>query len=303
MRIYNMRNFAAAFKYIFCKKMIVANTRAQLSSALASRNGASIGFVPTMGALHQGHISLIQEARKHCGTVVASIFVNPIQFNDKSDYEAYPVQMDADFRMLQEAGCNIVFAPSKEEIYPSEPNEKYSFGPMEDVMEGKCRPGHFNGVAVVVNRLFGCVNPDKAFFGEKDFQQLAIIKELVLQTKAAIEIVPCPTVREPDGLAMSSRNQRLQPDQRKSSLRISEALDMAVKGTLGHTVAEIEKAACLHISADPELSLEYFQIVDKASLQPLEPASNPCGAIACTAVFAGKIRLIDNMSFPHQWQN
>jgi pantoate--beta-alanine ligase len=277
--------------------MVVVEKIADLRQLVAShrQSGKRIGFVPTMGALHAGHLSLIDTARKHSDIVVASVFVNPIQFNDPKDFAAYPITTEADKALLRGQGCDIVFMPSKEEMYPDAPTEHYDFGQMERVMEGACRPGHFNGVAVIVKRLFDMVQPDKAFFGQKDFQQLAIIKALVAKLQLPVEIISCATVREIDGLAMSSRNMRLSQAERTSALRISQALRKAVAGDFSADPVLIQEKALSFLSEDSNLRPEYFEIVDADTLMPV--AGTLRNAVACTAVFDGPVRLIDNMYF------
>lgn len=277
--------------------MVVVEKIAELRQLVAQhrQDGKRIGFVPTMGALHAGHLSLIDAARKQTDIVVASVFVNPIQFNDPKDFEAYPITAEEDKSMLRGQGCDIVFMPTKEEMYPDAPTEHYDFGLMERVMEGACRPGHFNGVAIIVRRLFDMVQPDKAFFGQKDFQQLAIIKELVKKLQLPIEIVSCATVREADGLAMSSRNMRLSPAERISALRISQALRKAVAGEFSTDPLIIQEKAMKYLSEDTNLRPEYFEIVNADTLMPVVGTLR--NAVACTAVFDGSVRLIDNMFF------
>jgi pantoate--beta-alanine ligase len=198
----------------------------KLQNILTDRReeGLSIGFVPTMGALHPGHLSLVEKAGQETGVVVVSIFVNPTQFNDKGDLERYPRDLQRDVDLLTPTSCQLIFAPETDEIYPEPDTRQFNFGALEQVMEGKFRPGHFNGVAQVVSRLFDIVQPDKAFFGLKDFQQLAVINEMVRKLNLPVEIVPCPIVREADGLAMSSRNMLLSSDQRKNAAHISSTL-------------------------------------------------------------------------------
>lgn len=270
-------------------RQLIAHSRA---------DGKRIGFVPTMGALHPGHLSLIDAARASVDIVVASVFVNPVQFNDPKDFDAYPVTAEQDIELLRNQGCDIVFMPSKEEMYPDAPSEQYDFGQMERVMEGACRPGHFNGVAIIVKRLFDMVEPDKAFFGQKDFQQLAIIKELVSRNNIPVEIVACPTIREQDGLAMSSRNMRLSSEQRASAVRISVALRKAVEGDFSQDPAVIKQMALSFLAEDSNLQTEYFELVDAATLMPVNGSLS--NAVACTAVFDGDVRLIDNMYFNPQ---
>ena len=268
----------------------------------------SIGFVPTMGALHRGHISLIEQSVIQNEITIASIFVNPTQFNNPDDLKHYPRTMEADCAMLQEAGCNIVFTPKELDIYPQGSAKKFDgdFGYLEQVMEGKFRPGHFNGVALVVKRLFEIVTPNRAYFGEKDFQQLAIIKKMVkvYMTDANIEIIPCPIIRESDGLAMSSRNMLLTNDQRKNVALISQTLFAAKKLTTQYSVSELKKWVIEQINNNPFLKVEYFDIVDNLELQPIELWTDNKIKVGCVAVVVssgdggGKtIRLIDNIVF------
>ncbi len=269
--------------------------RAELDKCRAE--GKSIGLVPTMGALHSGHASLVERAVAENDIVVVSVFVNPTQFNDKNDLKNYPRTLDADCALLLEVGASIVFAPSVEEMYPTPDTREFSFAPLDTVMEGACRPGHFNGVAQIVSKLFYAVEPDKAYFGEKDFQQLAIIREMVRRLELKLEIVGCPIVREPDGLAMSSRNTLLSPQERKRALTISSALfaslDFAKSNSLAATKALVEGI----IMGTEGLELEYFQIVDGNTLQPINEWSDSDYAVGCIALFCGKIRLIDNIKY------
>ncbi len=280
--------------------MVVVEKITELRQLVASyrQNGKSIGFVPTMGALHDGHLSLVDAAKSSTDVVIASVFVNPIQFNDPKDFAAYPITTETDKGLLLNQGCDIVFMPSKDEMYPGAPAEHYDFGQMERVMEGACRPGHFNGVAIIVKRLFDMVQPDKAFFGQKDFQQLAIIKALVAQLNLPVQIISCPTVSEIDGLAMSSRNMRLNQEQRASAVRISQALTKAIRGEFSRDPLIIKQKALEFLSEDTNLRPEYFEIVDAESLMTtVETLHN---SVACTAVFNGNVRLIDNMYFDLQ---
>ncbi len=277
--------------------MKLVKTISALQTALESERlkGLKTGFVPTMGALHEGHLSLVQKAGKENDLVVVSIFVNPTQFNDKADLERYPRNLEADTKKLSALKCDYVFAPSPEEVYPEPDTRKFNFGNLESVMEGKFRPGHFNGVAQVVSRLFDIVKPDRAYFGMKDFQQLAIIKEMVRQLNSPVEIVPVEIMREENGLAMSSRNMLLEPGYRKEAPEIYQALlkikelkkDNSVEGVTNIVKSEIEKN---HL-----LKVEYLEIVDQENLLPVQSWDEPTAKIACAAVFAGKIRLIDNI--------
>ena len=258
--------------------------------------GRSVGLVPTMGALHAGHISLVKRCRAENDIVVTSVFVNPTQFNDPADLEKYPRTLDHDVAMLREAGCDAVFAPSVEEMYPQQDTRQFHFGPLEQVMEGVRRPGHFNGVAQIVTKLFDIVCPDRAYFGEKDFQQLAIIRQMVKDQHYPIQIVPCPIVREADGLAMSSRNTLLSADQRREVPLIAQTLfasrDMASK----MTVRELRDWVIGRINASPAMQVEYFEIVDRDTLQPVgDWTARPLQG--CIAVQVGTIRLIDNIAY------
>ena len=261
------------------------------------QEGLSIGFVPTMGALHTGHLSLVEKAGQQSGFVVVSIFVNPTQFNDKSDLERYPRDLQKDVNLLEPTSCQLIFAPEANEIYPEPDTRQFNFGNLEQVMEGKFRPGHFNGVAQVVSRLFEIVRPDKAFFGLKDFQQLAIINEMVRKLELPVEIVACPIVRETDGLAMSSRNMLLSNEQRMNAVLISATLFEAANNTGELNVEELTNWVINRINENEYLNTEYFEIVDSMTLQPVKSWNDPCRKVACIAVQCGKIRLIDNIEF------
>lgn len=279
--------------------MKVIRTIGELKNELNScrENGKSIGLVPTMGALHAGHASLVERSVKENDVTVVSIFVNPTQFNDKNDLMNYPRDLDADCCLLEKVGAAIAFAPEVEEMYPEPDTRSFSFSPLDEVMEGPFRPGHFNGVAQIVSKLFYAVEPDRAYFGEKDFQQLAIICEMVRQLELKIEIVGCPIVREEDGLAMSSRNMLLTAEGRTRALTISRtlfaSLDYAKEHTLQQTKAFVEEA----INATEGFRLEYYQIVDGRTLQPVEQWSDSDYIVGCIALFCGKIRLIDNIKY------
>ncbi len=263
-----------------------------------NKTGKSIGFVPTMGALHAGHISLIKQAVSENDFCVVSIFVNPTQFNNKKDLEKYPRNIDKDCLLLNAAGCDLVFCPSAEEMYSKEEIEstfKFDFAGLDKVMEGKFRQGHFNGVVQVVSKLFSLVMPDKAYFGEKDFQQLAIIHHLVKSANMKISIIDCPIVREADGLAMSSRNERLNAEERKNATGISAILMESRTFATKLLPEQITEWVIKKINEAPGLQLEYFEIVDVKSLQKVTDWSNP--SIGCIAVFCGDIRLIDNIRY------
>lgn len=276
--------------------MNLARTKKELQEQLnKSRNHGSVGFVPTMGALHAGHLSLVEKAMDENKTVVVSIFVNPTQFNDPGDLKRYPRNLEADLKLLEPTGCHFVFAPAPEEIYPEPDTRQFDFGELETVMEGKHRPGHFNGVAQVVSKLFDIVQPDKAYFGLKDFQQLAVINKMVEQLKLPVEIVPCPIVREKNGLAMSSRNELLTAEERENASHIYKTLAEAKNQAGQKSVKELRKWMVDEINNNPFLTVEYIEIVDDKNLQPVEGWSDNKTKVACAAVFCGKVRLIDNM--------
>lgn len=276
--------------------MVLVKTIKELQEFLEEfRGNGSIGFVPTMGALHKGHLSLVEKAAVENSVVVVSIFVNPTQFNDLNDLKRYPRNLEADMKLLEPTGCDLVFAPEPEEIYPEPDTRKFDFGNLEKVMEGKHRPGHFNGVAQVVSKLFKMVNPDKAYFGLKDFQQLAIIQKMVNMLEMPVEIVPCPIVREESGLAMSSRNELLSAEERQNAALIFQTLKKAKNLAGAISVRELENEVIKTINKNPFLNVEYFEIVDFENLQPVESWQAEGKKIACIAVFCGKVRLIDNI--------
>lgn len=257
-----------------------------------------IGFVPTMGALHQGHLELVARALEENDRVVCSIFVNPIQFNNPNDLKKYPRTFEQDAALLEAMGCHVLFYPSTSEMYPEPETRVYDFGLLDKVMEGRYRQGHFNGVAIVVKKLFDIVMPHRAYFGEKDFQQLAIIKALVKMEQTDIEIVPCAIVREPDGLAMSSRNVRLNADQRIHAPLIYQTLLKARQMyTTSSSLEEVKKEVEKVVEQNPFMELEYFEISDTESLAPIRMPKPPKPVVACIAVNMGEVRLIDNMIF------
>lgn len=262
-----------------------------------SDHGGSVGFVPTMGALHQGHISLIKRARAENEVVVCSIFVNPIQFNNPDDLKKYPRTLDADLSLLESAGCDVVFVPDEDEMYPEAVTEKFNFGHLDKVMEGKFRPGHFDGVAVVVNRLFNMVAPTRAYFGLKDFQQVAIVKAMMKQTGSPVRLIACDIVREPDGLAMSSRNQRLSADARKKASFIYQQLTYGKSLVHTKSPAQITERVFERFQEHPEFELEYFEIVDSETLLPVTDFHRGTQAVACIAVWLDQVRLIDNLVY------
>lgn len=259
--------------------------------------GKTIGLVPTMGALHAGHASLVRRAVAENDVVVVSDFVNPTQFNDKNDLLKYPRTLEADCALLEACGVAFVFAPSVEEMYPEPDTRQFSYAPLDTVMEGKYRPGHFNGVCQVVSKLFLIVEPTRAYFGEKDFQQLAIIREMVRRYPFPIEIVGCPIVREADGLALSSRNTRLSAEQRMQAVQISQTLFASVDYSKTHSVGETRAYVESRIARAEGLRLEYFEIVDGNTLQTVNEWDESTYIVGCITVFCGDVRLIDNIRY------
>lgn len=279
--------------------MEIVHTIKDLQAALAAlrAQGKTVGLVPTMGALHAGHASLVKRCVAENDAAVVSVFVNPAQFNDKNDLAKYPRTLDADCRLLEQCGAAFAFAPSVEEMYPEPDTRQFSYAPLDTVMEGKYRPGHFNGVCQIVSKLFEAVKPDRAYFGEKDFQQLAIIREMVRQLKFPLQIVGCPIVREEDGLALSSRNARLSAEERQQALKISQTLFASRDYAKSHTVAETQKFVEDAIEAAPGLRLEYFELVDGNTLQKIANWEDTSYAVGCITVFCGEVRLIDNIKY------
>ena len=265
---------------------------------LAREAGKSVGFVPTMGALHEGHLSLIAASKAQNDITVCSIFVNPIQFNNPDDLARYPRTLEADCAILAPAGCDVVFAPTAEEMYPEKPVLKFDFGDLERVMEGKFRPGHFNGVGIVVSKLFNIVQPDRTYFGQKDLQQVAVVRRMMIDLGFQIEFYPCPTLRESDELAMSSRNRNLTPDERPKAAHIYKALNLAKENLLaGKPIKEVMQMIEKFFEQEPAFRLEYFEIVNAHTLQPVDTLQ-PVGQNAlCVAAHLGKVRLIDNFVF------
>ena len=260
-------------------------------------NGGTVGFVPTMGALHSGHISLVKEAGKQSDFVVVSIFVNPTQFNDPNDLQKYPRTLEKDMERLEPTPCQLIFAPDVDTMYPEPDTRQFNFGKLETVMEGKFRPGHFNGVAQVVSKLFDMVEPDKAFFGLKDFQQLVIIKSMVKQLNLPVQIIPCPIIREENGLAMSSRNERLTKEQRENATHIFKTLTSAKNKVAKMSVEELKSWVVDEIDKNEYLETEYFDIVDDVNLNSVSDWTQNENIVACIAVFCGEVRLIDNLVF------
>jgi pantoate--beta-alanine ligase len=273
----------------------ISETRAEVLKV--RKSGKTIGFVPTMGALHQGHISLQQRARNENDFTVCSIFVNPIQFNNPEDLEKYPRTEEEDLRKLRDSGCDLVFMPAAQEMYPEKNTVKYEFDHLDKVMEGEFRPGHFNGVAVVVKKLFDIIQPHNAYFGEKDFQQLAIIKALVKMIRIPVEIIPCPTLREPSGLAMSSRNERLSPEDRETASVIYKTMCQAKNKVPAMAPAEIEAWVKQEIIAANGMRMEYFNLVDAETLLPVQEWKAGQAVRGCLAAYIGGVRLIDNILF------
>ncbi len=273
----------------------IKDLQAELSVLKAQ--GKKVGLVPTMGALHAGHASLVKRSVNENEVTVVSVFVNPTQFNDKNDLVKYPRTLDADCKLLEACGATYAFAPSVEEMYPEPDTRQFSYAPLDTVMEGAFRPGHFNGVCQIVSKLFEAVKPHRAYFGEKDFQQLAIIREMVRQMQFDLEIVGCPIVREEDGLALSSRNARLSAEERENALKISQTLFKSRTFAATHTVGETLKFVEDAIAAVPGLRLEYFEIVDGNTLQKIGDWNETSYAVGCITVFCGEVRLIDNIKY------
>ncbi len=281
-------------------KMIIVQSISKLNAEIEALKSLekTIGFVPTMGALHQGHIELVSRSVQENDCCVVSIFVNPTQFNNPVDLEKYPRDLNRDVELLEKAGCKIIFVPDASEIYDSkELNHpfEFDFGGLDKVMEGQFRPGHFNGVVQIVSKLFKLVQPDKAYFGEKDFQQLSIIHRMVDVLNFQVEIIDCPIVREESGLAMSSRNERLTATQRKKAVEISKVLFESRNFVPKMSPKDLENWVMDNINAVAELKVEYFNIVDTTTLQTIEKWTMP--AVGCVAVFCGEVRLIDNIRY------
>lgn len=279
--------------------MKIVNSIENLKAYLAEekRDSKTIGFVPTMGALHNGHLSLVRRCVNDNDVCVVSVFVNPTQFNDKRDLDTYPRTLEADCALLESAGCDYVFAPSVEEMYPEPDTRVFDFGTVSSVMEGAKRPGHFNGVAQVVSKLFYIVEPDNAYFGEKDFQQIAVIRAMVRQLQIPVAINACPIVREEDGLALSSRNTRLTPEQREKAPLIARTLKESVALAEGKSVSEVIKYVVDTINSDPVMEVEYYEIVDGNTLESINDWSETDYPVGCVTVYCGEVRLIDNIKY------
>ncbi|MDY5387798.1 MAG: pantoate--beta-alanine ligase [Muribaculaceae bacterium] len=283
--------------------MLIIRTVAELGEYVSNerKNGRSIGLVPTMGALHAGHISLVTKAVSENDIVLVSLFVNPTQFNNPTDLATYPRKEEDDFALLREAGASAVFAPSVEEIYPGgvEGRERHEFelGTTATVMEGKYRPGHFQGVAEIVSKLFRMATPTRAYFGEKDFQQIAVIRNMVASEGIDVEIVACPIKRADDGLALSSRNALLTPEQRAIAPEIYRSLKASLDYAKEHSVQATHDMVVESINAQPELDVEYYEIVDGRTLLPVAEWEESDSVVGCITVYCGKIRLIDNIRY------
>lgn len=283
--------------------MIIIRTAAELEAYTGRelQNGHSIGFVPTMGALHEGHLSLVEKAVQGNDVTVVSVFVNPTQFNNPTDLATYPRDEEADIRLLAQAGVDVVFMPTVEEIYPGglegRERHEYALGTAAEVMEGKFRPGHFQGVAEVVARLFALVRPTRAYFGEKDFQQIAVIRNMVESEGIKVDIIACPIKRADDGLALSSRNALLSPEQRAVAPEIRKALVDSLEYARNHSVQATHDTVVEQIDAVPGLETEYFEIVDARTLLPITEWDEAPEVVGCITVYCGKVRLIDNILY------
>lgn len=279
--------------------MRVAKTISELKSLISGykQENKTVGLVPTMGALHAGHKSLVDRARKENDIVVVSVFVNPTQFNNKQDLATYPRTEERDCALLEAAGCDVVFMPAVEEVYPEPDNRQFDLGAVAEVMEGAHRPGHFNGVAQIVSKLFSFVEPDRAYFGEKDFQQIAVIRKMVQLEGFKLQIVACPIKREDDGLALSSRNVRLTAEQRQLAPNIYRVLKESCNFAKSHTVAETEKFVVDSLNALPQMEVEYYSIVDALTMQPVSDWADADSITGCITVYCGEVRLIDNIAY------
>lgn len=283
---------------------LIKTTQGVRNKVTALRSeGKTIGLVPTMGALHEGHLSLVKKCIADNDVCIVSIFVNPTQFNNKEDLKKYPRNLERDCEYLKSVGVGVIFAPSVDEVYPEPDTRQFDFGQLDKVMEGEHRPGHFNGVAQVVSRLFDIVKPDRAYFGEKDFQQLAIIREMVKQLKLDINIVPMPIVREVSGLALSSRNERLTATQKEVAVNISKVLAESKEWMKNSSVEEVIKAVTTTLDSFTELKVEYYEIVDGYTLQSVADWKDSDYIVGCIAIFCGEVRLIDNIIYKADSQN
>ena len=282
--------------------MLIIRTILELKELLDIQRslGRSTGFVPTMGALHEGHISLVKQCKREMETCIVSIFVNPTQFNEKKDLRTYPRTLKKDCRLLEYAGCDYVFAPSEKEMYPEPDTRIFNLGRVAEVMEGSSRPGHFNGVAQIVSKLFDLIQPDYAYFGEKDYQQIAVIMTMVKQLKMRVKLITCPVVREDDGLAMSSRNVRLTPEQRKFAPSIARTLKESLTFVPSKSVRDVEDWVIKTLNNTPYLRVDYFSIVTGPTLRKVKVWNYGKTPVGCIAVFCGDVRLIDNIKYDYK---
>lgn len=279
--------------------MKVVNTKKELRKLLDADRaaGKTVGLVPTMGALHDGHLSLIERARKDNDVVVVSVFVNPTQFNNPEDLRTYPRTIEADCEKMNTAGVDYAFVPDVEEMYPEPDTRVFDLGSVAEVMEGAMRPGHFNGVAQIVSKLFDIVKPDRSYFGEKDFQQIAVIRRMAELEGFDLDIIACPIKREADGLALSSRNVRLTEEQREVAPLIHKTLESSKEWAADHSVDETIRYVTEEINSFPHMQVEYYQIVDGNTMQPISQWSDTDYAVGCITVYCGDVRLIDNIKY------
>lgn len=279
--------------------MKILNTVAEVQDFITTcrKENKTVGYVPTMGALHSGHISLVKQALNTCDICIVTVFVNPTQFNDPKDLETYPRDFESDAKKLEEAGAHAVFYPSVKEVYPTEDKRYFNVGAVAEVMEGSYRPGHFNGVMQVVSRFFDIIKPDKAFFGEKDFQQIAVVRAMVKQLALPVEILACPIIREPDGLALSSRNVRLTPENRAQAPKIHRILSLSTQWMESYSPARVKEKVIDEINSIPGMRVEYYEIVNGTSLLPIESWDDSSYIIGCITVYCGDVRLIDNIHY------
>ncbi len=282
--------------------MKVIRTVSELRSTVekARAKGLTIGLVPTMGALHAGHISLVDRARSENDVVVVSVFVNPTQFNNANDLATYPRTEEADCAKLEASGADIAFIPTVKEVYPEPDTRQFDLGKVAEVMEGAMRPGHFNGVAQIVSKLFAYSQPTRAYFGEKDFQQIAVIRRMAEIEGFDLDIVACPIMREPDGLAMSSRNVRLTPHQREVAPNIARILRESLEYAASNSLTATKQWVVDRINAYEEMEVEYYEIVDASTMQPVSNWADTESAVGCVTVWLGDVRLIDNIKYPNQ---
>lgn len=276
--------------------MLVIHKISKIEQLIAEQRqiGKTIGFVPTMGALHQGHISLIELSKQQTTFTVCSIFVNPTQFNNNADLTHYPRTPEADIKLLEAAGCDVLYMPEVSDVYPENDTRKFDFGYLDNILEGATRPGHFNGVGQVVSILLEGVKPDKAYFGSKDYQQVMVVKSLVKQLNLHVDIIPCPILREPDGLAMSSRNVRLNEQERLEAAAIPEMMKLGNQILKLYGIAETKKYIISVVATIPNMKLDYYEVCDAETLEAISEIKPNQKAISLIAVFVGNIRLIDN---------